>query len=93
MERQKKIPTLWLGFFLKIQTTINGKHKNFTHKDLIQIAEKNGIKHAEKIIEEVIQSLLNWEKLANQNMVRNDYKEHVQDVINHNINIFKKNVF
>lgn len=67
------------------KTTINGKHKNFTYNDLIRVAEKNGIKQAPKIIQEVIDSLLNWEKLANDNGVKNDYKEHVQSVINDNI--------
>ena len=67
------------------KTTINQKHKNFTYNDLIRVAEKNGIKQAPKIIQEVIDSLLDWEKLANEHGVKEDYEEHVQSVIDDNI--------
>lgn len=68
------------------KTTINGKYKNFTYTDLMKVAERNGIKQAPKIIKEVVNSLSDWKMLAEENGVKEDYKEHVQEVIDENIN-------
>lgn len=71
------------------KTTINGKHKNFTYEDLIKVSERNGIKQADKIITNVIESLLNWNQLADKHQVRENYKNHVQEIIKDNIERLK----
>jgi serine/threonine-protein kinase HipA len=67
------------------KTTINGKRKDFQYEDLIAVAEGNGIRKADKIISEVVESLSNWSQLADQNNVRAEYKEHVQNIITNNL--------
>ncbi len=67
------------------KTTINGKYKNFTKQDLLQVAERNGIKQANKIITEVIESLSTWDQLADKHEVKTEYKKHVQSIIHENI--------
>jgi serine/threonine-protein kinase HipA len=44
--------------------SINGKRKNFERKDLISIAEQNSIRNPEKIIDQALDLVKNWEQYA-----------------------------
>lgn len=46
--------------------SINGKNKNINLKDILLIAEEYSIKNPKKIINEINQSFLNWEKIASE---------------------------
>lgn len=46
--------------------SINGKRIQFTKDDLLKIATQFNIKHAERIIQEVINIVKNWKSYANQ---------------------------
>lgn len=46
--------------------SINGKRIQFTKEDLLKIATQFNIKHAERIIQEVINIVKNWKTYANQ---------------------------
>ncbi|MDM1543644.1 type II toxin-antitoxin system HipA family toxin [Empedobacter sp. 189-2] len=44
--------------------SINGKRKNFERKDLITIAEQNSIRNPEKIIDQALDLVKNWNQYA-----------------------------
>lgn len=44
--------------------SINGKRKNFERKDIISIAEQNSIRNPEKIIDQALDLVKNWEQYA-----------------------------
>jgi serine/threonine-protein kinase HipA len=48
------------------QLSINGKRDGFTKSDLLQIAKSMNIKKANEIIEEVIDSVSRWSKIAEE---------------------------
>lgn len=52
--------------------SINGKHKNILHSDLMSIADTNSIKKGDKIIQEIKEVISNWEKYAKLVDVRKD---------------------
>lgn len=58
--------------------SINGKHKNITKEDLLLIANNNNIKKAERIIEEVIKTVRNWEQYAEKAKVSIELKQHIK---------------
>jgi len=48
----------------KHQMSVNGKRENFTRNDLLNIANDINIKKADDIIDEIIESVSKWPKLA-----------------------------
>lgn len=46
--------------------SINGKRKDFTREDLLQIADQNSVRTPEKWIDECIELVKNWRKYAEQ---------------------------
>ena len=46
------------------QMSINGKFDNLTRQDLLRFAEKNNIKEAKEIIDNVNQTVMSWSKIA-----------------------------
>jgi serine/threonine-protein kinase HipA len=46
------------------QMTINGKRDGFTRADLLAPAKQFGVKNANTIIEEVVESVSKWSKVA-----------------------------
>lgn len=48
------------------QMSINGKFDNLTRQDLLSFAEKNNIKEANEIIENVNESAMRWAQIANE---------------------------
>lgn len=48
------------------QMSINGKQDEFTRDDLVEVAERMGIKRGKEIIEKVIDTVSEWEKFAKE---------------------------
>lgn len=48
------------------QMSINGKFDKLTRQDLLRFAEKNNIKEAKEIIEEVTEIAMRWSKIAHE---------------------------
>ncbi|MBN2746543.1 MAG: HipA domain-containing protein [Bacteroidales bacterium] len=48
------------------QSSINGKFDNFTKEDLVNFGKTFGIKKANYILEDVIEAVSNWPKIANE---------------------------
>lgn len=67
------------------KTLINGKPNKFVKADYLAIAERNSIKHPEKIINQVVNSLNQWEKLSKEHSVKEEYRDHVSKIIKENI--------
>ena len=56
-----------LGKFTSLhQMTINGKQADITKSDLLQVAKSMNIKKANEIIEEVIESVSQWSRIAGE---------------------------
>jgi serine/threonine-protein kinase HipA len=60
--------------------TINGKQKNITIEDLLNVAKNMEIKKGNKIIEQVRDSVARWDTFAGQAEVQNDVRKHVSDL-------------
>ena len=54
--------------------------------DFLEVADRHSIARPEKIIKEVMDSLSKWNSLVIKHSVKDDYKKHVQNVIDSNIN-------
>ena len=65
------------------QMLINGKSDNITEDDMLQVAEKVGIKKSDavKCIEQVKQSVLNWEHFASQTDMSKSNIEKIKNII------------
>ncbi|MDR0646735.1 MAG: type II toxin-antitoxin system HipA family toxin [Elusimicrobiota bacterium] len=48
------------------QLSINGKRDNFVKNDFMKVAQAMGVKKADEIIEEVINAVSQWDKIAKQ---------------------------
>jgi serine/threonine-protein kinase HipA len=59
------------------QMTINGKRDGFTRMDLLAPAKQFGVKNANIIIEEVVESVSKWQKVAHANGVATDMIERI----------------
>jgi len=55
------------------QLSLNGKRDNFTHEDFVAIANKNDIKNANQIINEIVAVVSNWEEYAKTCEVMNEH--------------------
>jgi serine/threonine-protein kinase HipA len=51
------------------QLSVNGKRDGFNMNDLLVVAKEMNIKHANEIIEQIIQTVSNWPQYAKQNSV------------------------
>jgi serine/threonine-protein kinase HipA len=58
--------------------SINGKRKNFTREDILQIGKSMNIKNAKLIIEEVAFACSNWLEFANEFQVDDELKFAIQ---------------
>lgn len=72
------------------KTLINGKANGFGYKDYVEVAERNGIKKYDQIIEQIINSLQQWPELSKNHHVKKEYQEHVQKIIQTNIELLGK---
>ena len=63
----------------KHQLSLNGKREHFTRKDLLQVAEKQGIKNAKEIIEQVFDVVSQWAKYATRHKVKNEFINVIQE--------------
>lgn len=57
--------------------SINGKHRNIDKSDLIKIAVTNSIKRAEKIIEQIKETVCNWSHYAKKVKVSSKLSESI----------------
>ena len=61
---------------------INGKSKNIELEDLLNIAKKVGIRNPKSIIEQVVDAVLNFEKLSNEFQISEKSKSAIwKDII------------
>ncbi|MBS9767209.1 MAG: type II toxin-antitoxin system HipA family toxin [Flavobacteriaceae bacterium] len=65
------------------QSSINGKFDNFTKEDLLSFAKTFGVKKAKNILEEVITTVNQWAKIANEL----DIPKNEIDSINRNLRV------
>jgi serine/threonine-protein kinase HipA len=59
--------------------SVNSKHKEINHKDLMTIAQDNSIKKGAKIIEEINTVIKNWSDFATQVKVKEDLRKLIQN--------------
>ncbi|MFW6277636.1 MAG: hypothetical protein ACOC1J_03105 [Prolixibacteraceae bacterium] len=58
--------------------SVNGKHKDITKEDLMTIAKANNIKNGNTIIEEINQTVKQWEDFATKVNVKKQLREDIQ---------------
>ena len=63
----------------KHQLSVNGKRENFTMQDLLQVAEKQDIKDAKAIENQVLEVVSQWPKYANRYNVKKDFINLIQE--------------
>lgn len=61
---------------------LNGKKKNITIDDFLQIAKEHNIKKASKIIQEVVKSIPLWTELANTYKIPKNIADSIQNEFN-----------
>jgi len=66
----------------KHQLSLNGKRDGFTAQDLLQVAEKQDIKNAKEIIEQIGDTVSQWRVYANRYKVKPEF-----------INIIEENIY
>lgn len=54
------------GWTSSHQMSINNKYDNITREDLLQVAHEMNVKRAEKIIDQVVEAVSQWPKLAKE---------------------------
>lgn len=62
--------------------SVNGKRLNIGKEDLMTIARDNNIKKGEKIIENINETIKNWNTYADQADLRKDLKERIYNNLN-----------
>ncbi len=65
------------GWTNRHQLSVNGKRDAFERADLLAVAGQYGIKKAAAVIEEVIEAVSKWSKLANEFQVPADLKDQI----------------
>jgi serine/threonine-protein kinase HipA len=63
----------------KHQLSLNGKREGFTMRDLLQVAEKQNIKNAKEIIEQILDIVSQWTKYANKYKVKTEFINVIQE--------------
>jgi serine/threonine-protein kinase HipA len=58
--------------------SINGKRKNITRSDLLQVSENMNIKNAKSIIDNISKTVSNWEKYADEVMVDKELRDSIK---------------
>jgi len=61
------------------QLSLNGKRDNFTMQDLLQVAEKQNIKNAKGIIEQILDIVSQWNKYAQRCNVKTEFFNIIQN--------------
>jgi serine/threonine-protein kinase HipA len=67
------------------QLSLNGKRDNFTKNDLLEVAEKTGIKNAKIIIQQVIDTVSQWENYALTAEVNSEYIKQIGKTLRLNL--------
>ena len=63
----------------KHQLSLNGKRENFTMQDLLQVAEKQDIRNAKEIMEQILTVVSQWEKYAQKYKVKTEFAKIIRD--------------
>ena len=63
----------------KHQLSLNGKRERFTRNDLLQVADKQDIKNAKEIIEQIFDVVAQWTKYASRYKVKKEYINIIQE--------------
>jgi serine/threonine-protein kinase HipA len=61
--------------------SVNGKRKDITRNDLLQVARKMNIKKADAIIDQVHSAVGKWNEFANQTHVKKDLREAISKTL------------
>ncbi|MES2589371.1 MAG: type II toxin-antitoxin system HipA family toxin [Bacteroidota bacterium] len=61
--------------------SVNGKRKNITREDLLQVGKMMNIKNTTEIIDKVASTVSDWEKYANETHVSIDLKRAIQNTL------------
>lgn len=61
------------------QSSINGKYDNFSKNDLLEFAKTFGIKKANIILQEVIEAVSKWNKLATELEIPYERIKYIQE--------------
>lgn len=69
--------------------TALGKLEDFTQKDMISFAERNGIRKAASIINNVKESILSFKSLAEKNEVKKEWIGRIENGLKDNLNVFE----
>ena len=60
------------------QMSIRGKQKDITREDLLEVARQMNIKHANELIDQVVEAVRQWQPLASQYPIPQDIIEYIQ---------------
>jgi serine/threonine-protein kinase HipA len=71
--------SLWVS---KQTLSVNGKRQDITFEDMMTIAKDIGAKNAKSIIEEVLETVREWKKYAEQAKIREDLTAHIDRNLN-----------
>jgi len=63
----------------KHQLSLNGKREQFTRQDLLQVAEKQDIKNAKIIIEQILDVVSQWTAYANKYKIKKEFINVIQE--------------
>ena len=63
----------------KHQLSLNGKREDFTLRDLLQVAEKQNVKNAKEIIEQIQDSVSQWTTYAKKYKVKTAFIKQIQE--------------
>ncbi len=58
--------------------SVNGKYKNFTVNDILQVAERFGVGEAGQLIESICHTIKLWPAFANETGLRKDEIARIQ---------------
>jgi len=68
------------------QLSLNGKRDDFTKKDLLEIGEKTGVKNSKSIIQQIVETVSQWESYARNAGVKTNHTEQIQKTLRINLN-------
>lgn len=61
--------------------SVNGKRKNITHDDLLEVMKHTKIKNTNKILDQISEVISNWEKYADSAGVENSMKKAIKKTL------------
>jgi serine/threonine-protein kinase HipA len=63
------------------QLSLNGKQDNFTYDDLLVVAKRMDIKNSREIIQQIVETVSQWESYAKKADVKKEYITQIKETL------------